>query len=81
MQKGIEFIPVRLMQKRPKDIREEVSRGRTSKPGNGMWEPSSSEEDDGDSEDSMSDLYPCGCSRGRIPSEPIVQFQFNTYSS
>lgn len=58
VQKGIEFIPARLMQKRPKDTREEVSRGRTSKQGNGTWAPSSSEED-GDSEDSMSDLYPC----------------------
>lgn len=58
MQKGIEFMPARLMQKRPKEPREEVSRGRTSKQGNGMWEPSSSEEDDGDSEDSMSDLFP-----------------------
>ncbi|TWW66135.1 Surfeit locus protein 2 [Takifugu flavidus] len=57
VQKGIEFIPARLMQKRPKDAREEVSRGRTSKQGNGTWAPSSSEED-GDSEDSMSDLYP-----------------------
>uniref|UniRef100_H3CUD9 Surfeit 2 n=1 Tax=Tetraodon nigroviridis TaxID=99883 RepID=H3CUD9_TETNG len=58
VQKGIEFIPARLMQKRPKDPREELSGGRTSKQRNGVWEPSSSEEDDGDSEDSMSDLYP-----------------------
>lgn len=59
VKKGVEFIPARLRQKKPKDIREDVTRGRTSKQGNGMWEPSSSEEDDQDSEDSMSDLYPC----------------------
>lgn len=70
MQKGIEFIPARLMQKRPKDTRGEVSRGRTSKQGNSVWAPSSSEED-GDSEDSMSDLYPCQSSLGLIPSKHI----------
>lgn len=77
VQKGIEFVPARLMQKRPKDTREEVSRGRTSKHGNGMWAPSSSEEDGGDSEDSMSDLYPCQSSLRLIPSKRIVDYQFN----
>lgn len=65
------------MQKRPKDTREEVSRGRTSKQGNGMWAPSSSEEDEGDSEDSMSDLYP-----SQSPLRPSqVVYQFNACSS
>eukprot|EP00066_Takifugu_rubripes_P003141 XP_003965517.1 PREDICTED: surfeit locus protein 2 [Takifugu rubripes] len=68
VQKGIEFIPARLMQKRPKDAREEVSRGRTSKQGNGTWAPSSSEED-GDSEDSMSDLYPSHLFTLKSPTE------------
>lgn len=73
VQKGIEFVPARLMQKRPKGAREEVSRGRASKQGNGVWAPSSSEEDGGDSEDSMSDLYPCQSSLGLI----LVDYQFN----
>lgn len=58
VQQGIEFVPARLKQKKPKDNREEVSRGRASKHGSNMWEPSSSDEDYSDSGDSMSDLYP-----------------------
>lgn len=58
VQQGVEFVPVRLKQKRPKDTREEVSPGKASKHGNKMWEPSSSDEGHSDSEDSMSDLYP-----------------------
>lgn len=58
MQQGIEFVPARLKQKRPKDTGEEFNRGRAPKHGNSMWEPSSSDEDHSDSEDSMSDLYP-----------------------
>lgn len=58
VQQGVEFIPVRLTQKRPRDQGEEVNRGRAPKHGNSMWEPSSSDEDHSDSEDSMSDLYP-----------------------
>lgn len=58
VQQGVEFIPVRLTQKRPKDQGEEVNQGRAPKHGNSMWEPSSSDEDHSDSEDSMSDLYP-----------------------
>lgn len=58
-QQGIEFVPARLKQKKPKDTDEEVSRGRAPKHGSRLWEPSSSDEDHSDSEDSMSDLYPC----------------------
>lgn len=58
VKEGIEFVPARLTQKRHKDTREEVNRGRPSKQGSTSWEPSSSEEDHSDSEDSMSDLYP-----------------------
>ncbi|XP_054468802.1 surfeit locus protein 2 [Anoplopoma fimbria] len=58
MKQGIEFLPARLKQKRPKDIGEEVNRGRPSKQGSKSWEPSSSDDDHSDSEDSMSDLYP-----------------------
>lgn len=55
---GIEFTPARLKQKRPRDTEEKVNRGRDSKHRNSLWEPSSSDEDHSDSEDSMSDLYP-----------------------
>ncbi|XP_067341193.1 surfeit locus protein 2 [Channa argus] len=58
VQQGIEFVPARLKQKKPKDTNEEVKRGRPSKHGSSMWEPSSGDEDHSDSEDSMSDLYP-----------------------
>ncbi|KAM9840989.1 surfeit locus protein 2 [Aulostomus maculatus] len=58
VKQGIEFIPVRLTQKKPKDTGGEVNDGRPSKHKGGLWEPSSSDEDHGDSEDSMSDLYP-----------------------
>uniref|UniRef100_A0A3B4VQ56 Surfeit 2 n=1 Tax=Seriola dumerili TaxID=41447 RepID=A0A3B4VQ56_SERDU len=58
VQQGIQFVPARLNQKKPKDTGEEVSRGRATKHGNSAWEPSSSEEEHSDSEDSMSDLYP-----------------------
>ncbi|XP_029300546.1 surfeit locus protein 2 [Cottoperca gobio] len=54
VKEGIEYVPARMIQKRPRDIGEEVNRGRSSKHGNN----SSSDEDHSDSEDSMSDLYP-----------------------
>lgn len=55
---GIEFVPARLKQKRPKDTEEDFRHGNSSKHANGMWEPTSSEGEHSDSEDSMSDLYP-----------------------
>ncbi|XP_047425881.1 surfeit locus protein 2 [Mugil cephalus] len=57
VKQGTEFVPVRLKQKRPRDIGEEVGQGKGSKHSH-MWEPSSSGEEHSDSEDSMSDLYP-----------------------
>lgn len=59
VQQGIEFAPARLRQKRPRDAGEDANRGRASKHGNSLWDPSSSDMDHSDSEDSMSDLYPC----------------------
>lgn len=59
VQQGVEYIPVRLTQKKPKAQGEGGSRGRSPKHSNGMWEPPSSGEENSDSEDSMSDLYPC----------------------
>ncbi|KAM4719765.1 surfeit locus protein 2 [Anableps anableps] len=56
-QKGTEFVPARLKQKKPKNTGEEMGPSPKRRP-NGMWEPSSSEEEHSDSEDSMSDLYP-----------------------
>lgn len=61
MKQGIEYIPVRLTQKKPKDIGDDISPRRPSKHGGNAWEPSSSDDDHSDSEDSMSDLYPCQC--------------------
>lgn len=58
VQQGVEYTPVRLKQKRPKDQGEGGNRGRSPKHSNGMWAPSSSGEENSDSEDSMSDLYP-----------------------
>ncbi|XP_068609083.1 surfeit locus protein 2 [Brachionichthys hirsutus] len=57
MQQGIAFVPARLAQKKPKVTRDEFDRGKPVKR-NGIWEPSTSDEDHRDSEDSMSDLYP-----------------------
>ncbi|KAK5621143.1 Surfeit locus protein 2 [Crenichthys baileyi] len=57
VQQGIEFVPARLKQKKPKNTGEEMSQPSKRRP-NGMWEPSSSDKEHSDSEDSMSDLYP-----------------------
>ncbi|XP_034048899.1 surfeit locus protein 2-like [Thalassophryne amazonica] len=60
VQQGIEFVPARLQQKKPKEDGEDVEQRKATKHRNNMWMPSSSDEDDdhSDSEDSMSDLYP-----------------------
>ena len=61
MREGIPFVPARLQNKRPKNhnmFEAEAPRRRESKPKDEMWEPSSNDEDESDSEDSMSDLYP-----------------------
>ncbi|XP_042365522.1 surfeit locus protein 2 [Plectropomus leopardus] len=58
VKQGIEFVPARLTQKKPRDSGEEVGGGRPSKHGSNMWEAASSDEERSDSEDSMSDLYP-----------------------
>ena len=60
VKQGIDFVPARLKQKKPRDnVGEDFGRGRASKQGRGTMDPSSSDEDHSDSEDSMSDLYPC----------------------
>ncbi|XP_071371759.1 surfeit locus protein 2 [Centroberyx affinis] len=58
VRQGVEFVPARLKQKRPKDRGEEVKWGSGSQRGSKLWEPSSNDEDDSDTDDSMSDLYP-----------------------
>ncbi|XP_029941186.1 surfeit locus protein 2 [Salarias fasciatus] len=58
VKQGVNFVPARLKQKKPRDPTEEPERGRGSKQANGMWAPSSSDEEQSDSDDSMSDLYP-----------------------
>ncbi|KAJ8346797.1 hypothetical protein SKAU_G00281980 [Synaphobranchus kaupii] len=57
VRQGVAFVPASLKQKKPRD-RASGERGRDSKRGNGFWEPSSSEGEGDDSDDSMSDLYP-----------------------
>ncbi|XP_005720530.1 surfeit locus protein 2 [Pundamilia nyererei] len=58
VKQGIEFVPTRLTQKRPRNTEEEGGRGNPSKHSSSTWEPSSSDDGHSDSEDSMSDLYP-----------------------
>lgn len=62
VQQGVEYIPASLRQKKPRDRDGErgrnTHRGNTQR-GNGAWAPDSSDEGGSDSEDSMSDLYPC----------------------
>ncbi|KAK2819205.1 hypothetical protein Q5P01_024766 [Channa striata] len=73
VQHGTEYVPARLKQKKPKDTDEEVKRGRASKHGKSMWEPSSSDEDHSDSEDSMSDLYPSSMFTLKKPAEESIE--------
>ncbi|XP_073333967.1 surfeit locus protein 2 [Pagrus major] len=73
VQQGIEYAPARLKQKRPRDSGGEVNRGRASKHGNSVWEPTSSDEDHSDSEDSMSDLYPPTIFTVRNPEEENME--------
>ncbi|XP_030004403.1 surfeit locus protein 2 isoform X2 [Sphaeramia orbicularis] len=60
VKQGTEFVPARLKQKKPRNIGEQASERGSSmkKHGSDMWEPTSSEDDHSDSDDSMSDLYP-----------------------
>nr|XP_019937289.1 PREDICTED: surfeit locus protein 2 [Paralichthys olivaceus] len=74
VQQGIEFVPARLKQKKPRDNGgEDVGRGRASKQGRGTWDPSSSDEDHSDSEDSMSDLYPTSIFTLKNPAEEDME--------
>ncbi|XP_062411001.1 surfeit locus protein 2 [Sardina pilchardus] len=61
-QKGVEFVPAHLQQKRrprEEDDGDNKRQNNHKKKANGeVWEPSSSGDDGSDSEDSMSDLYP-----------------------
>ncbi|XP_030598890.1 surfeit locus protein 2 [Archocentrus centrarchus] len=72
VRQGIEFVPARLTQKRPRDT-EEVGRGKPSRHSNSAWEPSSSEDDHSDSEDSMSDLYPPSIFTLKNPAEESIE--------
>lgn len=59
LQQGVEYMPASLQQKKPRDREKDGERGRNFQRGNGAWAPDSSDEGGSDSEDSMSDLYPC----------------------
>ncbi|XP_072310169.1 surfeit locus protein 2 [Eucyclogobius newberryi] len=67
---GIQFVPARLKQKRPKVFEDNDRHGNPSKRGNGQWEPSSSEGEHSDSEDSLSDLYPSSMFTLKTSAEP-----------
>ncbi|XP_017579799.1 surfeit locus protein 2 [Pygocentrus nattereri] len=64
VKQGVKFVPARLRQrKQPKDTDDGVEssnerRKQKQKQDSGVWAPSSSGEEDGDTDDSMSDLYP-----------------------
>lgn len=75
VKQGVEFVPVRLRQKkRARDTEDGMESTREGgnrhkqkeKQDSGVWAPSSSEGEDSDSEDSMSDLYPCNHAAFRI---------------
>ncbi|KAM6985121.1 surfeit locus protein 2 [Aplochiton taeniatus] len=60
VKQGTQFVPIQLLQKRPQEQDWEGERGRNARRGNSeTLEPASSDEQRSDSEDSMSDLYPC----------------------
>lgn len=61
---GIAFVPARLRQKKQVKYTDEAmesssTRGSNQKQDSGIWAPADSDEEDSDSGDSMSDLYPC----------------------
>ncbi|XP_051552385.1 surfeit locus protein 2-like isoform X2 [Myxocyprinus asiaticus] len=61
VRQGVEFVPARLKQKKRPKERDDVTgsdRRHKKKEDSGIWAPSSSDVENGDSEDSMSDLYP-----------------------
>ncbi|KAI2665110.1 Surfeit locus protein 2 [Labeo rohita] len=61
VRQGVEYVPVQLKQKkRPKENNEAAGSERRAsrKDDSGVWAPNSSDSDNSDSEDSMSDLYP-----------------------
>ncbi|CAG5867509.1 unnamed protein product [Menidia menidia] len=69
---GVDFVPARLKQRRPRDTGEEMRGGKASKHSSSMWEPSSSGEEHSDSEDSMSDLYPSSVFTLKNPTEETM---------
>ncbi|XP_012729976.2 surfeit locus protein 2 [Fundulus heteroclitus] len=68
VKQGVEYVPARLKQKKPKNTGEERSRPPKRQP-NGMWQPPSSDDEGSDSEDSMSDLYPSSMFTCKNPEE------------
>lgn len=61
VRQGVEFVPASLQKKRRTkdcdDVTGSDSRGK-KKEDSGVWNPSTSDSEKSDSEDSMSDLYP-----------------------
>lgn len=61
IRQGVEFVPASLQKKRrtkDDDVTGSESRGKKKKEDSGVWNPSTSDSEKSDSEDSMSDLYP-----------------------
>ncbi|KPP67758.1 surfeit locus protein 2-like [Scleropages formosus] len=70
-EQGTVFVPARLKQKKPRNSGGE-DKGMRPKRGNEFWAPSSSEGENSDSGDSMSDLYPSSMFALKKPSEAEV---------
>ncbi|XP_061590124.1 surfeit locus protein 2 [Cololabis saira] len=73
VKQGIEFVPARLRQKKPKHREEDFNREKVSKHSKSMWAPNSSDEGSSDSDDSMSDLYPSSMFTLKNPEEETVE--------
>ncbi|KAL1273547.1 hypothetical protein QQF64_026361, partial [Cirrhinus molitorella] len=61
VRQGVEYVPIQLRRKqRPKEHNEAAGSERRAnrKEDSGIWAPKSSDSEEGDSDDSMSDLYP-----------------------
>lgn len=62
VRQGVVFVPASLRQKRRAKEHDDVTGGDNKgkkKEDSGIWDPSTSDDEKSDSDDSMSDLYPC----------------------
>lgn len=63
VRQGVKFVPACLQQKKRVKEHDDVTgkddEVKKKKEDSGIWDPSASDDEKSDSEDSMSDLYPC----------------------